>query len=152
MNASRTIKKTGIIIIILTLTACTPNKAWRTVNNFKECTSTSPESLDEKECLIENITDVNGNNLYKLGFLEFTDRGNLFDNNARNKILSKIERDAAEGVLVIVYAHGWNYNAKFHDSNVDSFRKALSRISRISETPLSPISRAIDFLSQYVKI
>lgn len=138
MDTSRIMKQIGIILILLTLTACARNQPWRTemdpiVNGKNLCASSSSESLKEEKCIIEYITDKNEKDLYKLGFLEFTDRGNLFDNNARNKILSKIESDAAEGVLVIVYAHGWNYNAKFHDSNVKSFRKALSRISRIPE-------------------
>ncbi|MCI5143872.1 MAG: hypothetical protein D3909_19550, partial [Candidatus Electrothrix sp. ATG1] len=99
MNTSRIIQQAGIMLILTTLTACTPNKAWRTVNNFKECTSTSPECLQEQEkeeCLIESIEDKNGNILYSLGFLEFTDRGNLFDNQARDDLLRRIENDAKE--------------------------------------------------------
>lgn len=130
MNTSRTIKKIGIILALLTVTACARNQPWRTVNSDKLCTSVSPEPLKEEECIIENIKDENGEDLYSLGFLEFTDRGNLFDNQARNKLLEKIEADAKEnGALVIVYAHGWNHNSSFEDGNVKQFRETLRKIS-----------------------
>lgn len=140
MNILQITKQIGIFLILITLTACARNQPWRTeihpIVNDKNpcdkspCCSASPEGLEEKECIIEYITDENNNDLYRLGFLEFTDRGNLFDNQARDDLLGRIEKDAEEnGALVIVFAHGWNHNSSFTDENVQQFREALRKIS-----------------------
>ena len=133
MYLLQSVKQAGIIIILVTLTACAPNKAWRDPHSINDdgCTSVSTDSLKEN-CIIENIEDKDGNNLYSLGFLEFTDRGNLFDNQARDNLLGKIEEDAKEnGALVILFAHGWNHNSSFTDENVQQFRETLRKISSI---------------------
>ncbi|MCI5131350.1 MAG: hypothetical protein D3904_07445 [Candidatus Electrothrix sp. EH2] len=92
MDTLQTFKQTGIILILLTLTACARNQPWRDINSIDndciKCASESTDSLD-KSCIIESIEDDNGKILYKLGFLEFTDRGNLFDNQARDDLLKK---------------------------------------------------------------
>lgn len=140
MNILQITKQIGIFLILITLTACARNQPWRTeihpIVNDKNpcdkspCCSASPEGLEEKKCIIEYITDENNNDLYRLGFLEFTDRGNLFDNQARDDLLGRIEKDAEEnGALVIVFAHGWNHNSSFTDENVQQFREALRKIS-----------------------
>lgn len=102
----------------------------------QSCSSVLPAKPESKECIIETVKSPDKvDPLYELAFIEFSERGNLFDNEARNIILSKIENDATkeEGVLVVVYAHGWNHNARFQDDNVESFRKALAKIAQIDE-------------------
>ncbi|WPD24485.1 MAG: hypothetical protein SD837_07945 [Candidatus Electrothrix scaldis] len=135
-------------LVLLSINACSPVNL-RTVKNdpescfsvwnkppkSKECIIEQPPK--SKKCIIEHIkikeNDHEIANLH-LGFLEFTERGNLFDNDSRDRLLEMIKNDADnEGVLVVVYAHGWNHNSSFYDGDVQSFREALVKITKMEE-------------------
>lgn len=66
---------------------------------------------------------------YDLAFIEFTERGNLFDRNGVNEVYEMVNKEAntERGAAVFVFVHGWKHNAKENDSNVVQFREFLAR-------------------------
>lgn len=108
----------GIMAVVLS--GCAQNKPWRTDFDL----SCYPNN-DNTDCLIEKHEN------YDLAFLEFTERGNLFNSEAKEIVLSQIESYSKkkEGIAVFVFVHGWKHNASFEDSNVVSFKKALDSVS-----------------------
>ncbi|QTR50460.1 hypothetical protein [Candidatus Thiothrix anitrata] len=66
---------------------------------------------------------------YDIGFVEFTDRGNVFDRAQMMTVLEHIQTQArtSDGAAVVVFVHGWKHNASSSDPNLDSFRKMLQQ-------------------------
>lgn len=111
----------GLILVLtaLFINGCAPNKPWRG-NNSPEC-----GNKKEENCTLEKHCG------YELGFIEFSERGNLFDVKSKDIVLNKIRTYSKEnGVVVVVFVHGWKHNAKFDDKNVESFRSALETLSK----------------------
>jgi hypothetical protein len=108
------------LILSLFIDGCAQNKPWRG-NNLPNC-----DYNKESNCTIEKHDG------YDLGFIEFSERGNYFDEKSKDLVLNKIKSYSKEshGVTVIVFVHGWKHNASFDDENVKSFRKALAAISK----------------------
>ena len=118
-------------LCILGINNCTSNKAYRTdpkkicVDN--NCTSALIEEHKEK------------NEDYALTFIEFSERGNLFSRDNFDEVLSYIKKEEQKGkendngVMVIVYAHGWKHNASNETGDVNKFRKALKHISQVNK-------------------
>jgi hypothetical protein len=65
---------------------------------------------------------------FDLGFVEFTERGNVFSRDRMNSILDHVQKlsQAPQGVAAIVFVHGWKHNASHEDENVESFRRLLA--------------------------
>lgn len=103
------------------LSACTPNKAYRT-DGMSSCIKNSCESAS-----IEEYSDN-----YALAFVEFSERGNVFNRERMNEILKYIEQEEQkpDGVMVLVYVHGWHHNASNDSQDVIAFRKTLSIINK----------------------
>ncbi len=102
------------------LAACTPNKQLRT--EFVDTNCLWGET-DCRNSAIEHYLE------YDLSFIEFTERGNLYDRSSSQRVLRHIQAQTQtdEGAAVFVFVHGWKHNAKHDDSNVVQFRKFLSR-------------------------
>jgi hypothetical protein len=100
------------------LSACAPNAAYRTESLAQRC---PPQGCDK--AVLERHPD------YDLGFVEFTDRGNVFDRNNLDTLLNYVQRQAAQpdGAAVIVFVHGWHHNAAPDDRNLKSFRTMLQQ-------------------------
>lgn len=63
---------------------------------------------------------------YDLAFVEFSDRGNVFDRKQIDNLLKHIDTYAkGRGVTVITYIHGWKHNSAETDNNLKSFRRLL---------------------------
>jgi hypothetical protein len=64
---------------------------------------------------------------YDLAYVEFTERGNLFDDERMEKVLDHVRSLARseEGVLAVAFVHGWKHNAAADDTNVGDFRRLL---------------------------
>lgn len=118
----------------LLLCACAPNAAWRKLS-VADCTQ------PQHKCMTEASTENHPG--FDLSFVEFSERGNLFDQAVHNDVLKRIRGDAAAGVVVVVFVHGWKHNAAAEDSNVVSFRKALAALARSEVTSLGGASRKI---------
>ena len=108
------------LLVLGALGACTPNKQLRTEFVDSNCLW---GNTDCSSSVIERYLE------YDLGFIEFTERGNLYDRSINERVLNHIRKQAKtpEGAAVFVFVHGWKHNAKFNDSNVVQFREFLSR-------------------------
>ena len=65
---------------------------------------------------------------HDLAFIEFTERGNLYNRDNSREVLKFIDEQAKQedGVAVFVFVHGWQHTASHKDSNVQQFREYLS--------------------------
>lgn len=82
---------------------------------------------------------------FDLAFVEFTERGNVFDRDRMHTVLNHVETLAKgpEGVLVVVFTHGWKHNASSTDANVVSFTEWLNRVAHLPVTKGQRNRRAI---------
>jgi hypothetical protein len=115
------------LLFALTLAACTPNAPYRTVEAVR-C---------EQDC--DPGTYIEQRQDYDLAFVEFSERGNVFSRERMNQVLDFVGERARydparpdEGVLTVVFVHGWKHNARTQDTNVASFRRLLSDIATLS--------------------
>jgi len=119
------VRATATLFVALTLGACAPNTAWRRLN-VADCKG-EPHDCEARtnSAHTENFPN------YAISYLEFSERGNLFDPAVRGEVLDSLreELDEPEGVLVVVFVHGWKHNAAPDDKNVIQFRKALALLS-----------------------
>jgi hypothetical protein len=111
----------------LGLSGCTRNAPYRTAQ---------PATCPAGDCDDKLIEKHDG---YDLAFVEFTERGNVFDRERMNRVLDYVAEQARYdpsnpegGVFTIVFVHGWKHNARGDDGNVISFRKLLRQINTIS--------------------
>ncbi len=115
-----TIRCIFVLLLLITLGACTANKQLRTELVESNCLW---GKSDCHNAIIERYLE------YDLGFIEFTERGNLYDRDSAQRVFKLIQREAKSerGVAVFVFVHGWKHNARSNDSNVVQFREFLSR-------------------------
>ena len=95
--------------IILLCGGCAPNAAYRTDDKSTDCPADGCTAA-----VLEH------NPSYDMGFVEFTDRGNVFDRPGLDSVLAYVEQQAAtpEGASVVVFIHGWQHNASLEDSKI----------------------------------
>ncbi len=66
---------------------------------------------------------------FTLGFVEFDDQGDFWSRSQLNAlekvILKESERTDTDGLLMMVFVHGWKHNAAVCDENVVCFREVL---------------------------
>ena len=106
--------------LCLGLAACSTSKQLRTEVVEGNCLW---DKVDCTDSLIQEYPQ------YDLAFIEFTERGNLFDRNDANQVYQFINEKAntERGAAVFVFVHGWKHNALDSDSNVIQFREFLAR-------------------------
>ena len=111
--------KTLMFLLPLAVAGCIQNTPYRTGGVEDRCYD-SPESC--RQALIEQYLE------FDLGFIEFTERGNLYDRTRSQLVMEFVDRQArsTEGAAVFVFVHGWKHNASYNDSNVVQFREMLS--------------------------
>lgn len=114
--------RTGVLAVLLSmlLAGCARNAPYRNLD-LGDCTG------DSRRCLSTASTEKHPG--FDLSFVEFSERGNLFDQTVREDVLARVGADAKAGALVVVFVHGWQHNADPTDDNVRSFRKALAALS-----------------------
>ena len=78
-------------------------------------------------------SDAAGSYDFDLAFVEFTERGAVFDQNRMNEVIKKIgnHADDSAGVVTVVYVHGWKNNAAPDNGNVRSFREMLAKTAKL---------------------
>ena len=105
---------TGISVL-----GCTPNEAWRT-----EHPCSSPDC--DQSFLVYHPD-------YDLAFVEFTERGNLFDRTRKKMVVDHIAKLARSenGVMAVVFVHGWKNNAEVTNANVADFRDLFHHAARV---------------------
>ena len=65
---------------------------------------------------------------HDLAFVEFSERGNAFDDGRVRDVVDRIHRMADDGgVVVLTFVHGWKHSADEADDNVQEFKGSLQR-------------------------
>lgn len=133
-----------LALLVTFIAGCTSNRAFRT----GEMTCQDSE-CGKNSVIIEHHETAAHEPLFDLAFVEFTERGNVFDREAMETVLSRVRRLATEdtdngspcstgekgdhvrahGALVVVFVHGWRHSADVSDTNVKSFRGLLEKAS-----------------------
>ena len=69
---------------------------------------------------------------YVLGLVEFDDQGWLWDRRQMTTVLDRfMVEDHTNGLLMVVFVHGWKHNASFEDENVKMFRANLAEFAEM---------------------
>jgi hypothetical protein len=115
--------------LLLVTSGCTSNGMYRPDGiqpcNGNTCTHATIEQHEQEN--------------YDLTFVEFSERGNVFDRKKMNQVLEYIktqEQQAKDGIMLLVYVHGWRHNASNRlGGDIHDFRKMLKIISKNKTTP-----------------
>lgn len=108
------------------LGACAPNAPYHTTGGEpRNCV----ETPDDPSCRESYYQEYAG---YDLAIAEFSERGNVFDNRYVDEVLQRIADKAQdEGVVLVVFIHGWKHNAKEDDPNLIDFKKSLGAVADV---------------------
>lgn len=123
MNQLNGIVKAAVILtLVLSISACTQTKPYQQGAPATGCESSSGDS-----CAGTYYREYND---YDLGIVEISERGNAFDTARLEQTLSTIESKARnEGVITVVFVHGWFNNASEANGNFDDFKAVLQRLA-----------------------
>ena len=141
MNRAVYVLAIAVGSVILFVMGCTSNKPFRT--NFTPCDpgQASPACANP---VIESAPD------YKLGFVEFDDQGWFWNTNQKNAVEELIRKEAgigqtnnAQGIVMVVFAHGWKNNAATNNANVEMFRATLKQLGAAEEVQTNHAPRKV---------
>lgn len=119
----------AVLVTMLTLmtVSCSQDGMYR--NAFSnECVY-----IDNGDCANSalQVSNVQTENEYRLGFIEFDDQGQLREREQQESVLNKyLDIAAHQDVILITFVHGWHHSAKPDDMNVEEFRHLLADISK----------------------
>ena len=113
------------LLICGVVAGCSPNTAYRTQSPTQQC----PTAGCQAAVLEQHAA-------YDLGFVEFTDQGNVFNRAHMDTVLNHIEQHNRDnnGAAVVVFIHGWHHNANPQDENLQGFRQLLERTAQLGIT------------------
>ena len=117
--------------ISVCLVGSAPLHPYRTAEQPVQYDSYTGEPINSASA-ITNIIEVTTN--YTLGFVELDDQGWLYNRtNNQTQIQTIVNRFSDElktnGLLMVVFIHGWKHNAHDGDSNVTMFHKVLHKLA-----------------------
>ena len=121
--------KKCLMLIVLSLSAllsaCAHNKIYH--GELSNCIS---DSLGKCENYAVTQYFPNTDKEFHLSFIEFDDQGQLRDREQMNAVLDTYSQiSGSDNVIVTVFVHGWQHNAAPGDSNLESFKQLLAKIS-----------------------
>jgi hypothetical protein len=139
-EGSRTLLRSGeqmftsimALAVITMVTGCTRLQQYRT--HYTPC-----DPAKTNACPLEAIEETKD---YMLGFIEFDDQGWLWDTNQLRAVVGRFreeERTNGNGLIMVLYTHGWKHNASASDADVKMFREILAGVQAI-ENSLNPNS------------
>lgn len=106
--------------------ACASNAPYHTTSEDGGACRTDPDSSSCRSSAYQEFER------FDLAFAEFSERGNAFDGAKVEAVLAKIAGKArADGVVLIVFVHGWKHNASEDDPNVLSFKDSLATMAGV---------------------
>jgi hypothetical protein len=145
----------SIILLVVVVCAlglfgvgCAANRQLR--DNFEPCNTTQPGTNCDR-AVIETTPD------YKLGFVEFDDQGWFWDRGQLIKVEGLIrsatgvsqpatagqqqgaqatqaqQEISPQGIIIVLFVHGWKNNAAFDNRNVQMFRGTLTELSKAEQ-------------------
>lgn len=121
-NPIRTVAARTVLplLIAAALAGCTSNKPYHTSAGTPGACTTGPASDECRNSYYQAFQT------HDVAFAEFTERGNAFDDQAVDDVLRRIgDKARANGVVVLVFIHGWKHSASEDDGNVRSFKRVL---------------------------
>ena len=120
-------KSTTLLLacLLVSITGCARHAPYHTLPATDDnCRAESPGS----ECTQSYYQQYED---YDLAFVEFSERGNVFSGDYQSDVLSSIRSKASEdGVVLVVFIHGWKHNADESDENLLDFKASLQTVSR----------------------
>jgi hypothetical protein len=121
-----------LLSVLVIVTGCASNRIYRT--EYTVCTVSSGSQCDKHSLQKLN---AGADDAYMLGFVEVDDQGQLRDRAQLTALIDSLYQIAVnDSVLINVFVHGWHHNAALDDSNIESFKKSLARLSKV-ESDLS---------------
>ena len=124
-----------LILTALILSGCVRNEPWRSAIEEDIEVVYTPEFRPNQcepqdpcaKALVEVFKDESNQELFEINYIEFTERGNVFDTKRTEFVLNRIKQYATDddGVITIVFIHGWKNNASTQNDNVKAFRNRL---------------------------
>ena len=143
----------GLLLSIVSAGGCVANKAYRTCLDQPQNRPCSMRSvLNEQLTAAEfDRTQTGAQNVafpYTISFVEFDDRGEMFDRAqlaAAVDTINKAKASAPAGThpVVAVFVHGWKNNASDSSGNVWGFRQTLAALSLQYKVPGGPFSPVV---------
>jgi hypothetical protein len=118
--------------MILIITGCAGNKQYRT--SYKPYDLTDPDHI---KAVIESTST------YKMGFVEFDDQGWYWDPKQCDFVEQMVRNEAGvgdeshstpQGIVLVVFVHGWKDNADFNSFGVQAFRDILQELNKLEQT------------------
>lgn len=114
------------LLSVLVFSGCAQNAAYRT--NYQSCVYTQSSDCTD-HAIQHHAPDQPGE--YYLSFVEFDDQGQLWDRKQLHKVLDTYQPIAGtHDVLLVAFIHGWHHNADPEDSNIQEFRRLLTKLSQ----------------------
>lgn len=123
------------------LAGCTANKPFRT-----SCLPllSAQVGTNRTGAVIESTPD------YKLGFVEFDDQGWFWDTNQIKAVEQMIRTESGigqtnntEGIVILLFVHGWKNNAAYDNDNVEMFRETLKQLSTAEQVQTNHAARKV---------
>ncbi len=124
IGITNTLRQSVLAFFCIALAGCVQNAPFRTAG---------PADCQTDGCT-ENFLHRYQDEGFDLAFVEFSERGNVFDRGRLETVLDHVETlaNSADGVATIVFVHGWKNNAGPDNSNVYSFTEVLSKTAKLS--------------------
>jgi pimeloyl-ACP methyl ester carboxylesterase len=126
------LKKIPMFLALATgsLFGCTGLVQYRT--DYTPCMITDPARDCPNQAIQEYRPAGSSAPGYLMGFIEFDDQGQLFDQRAQmTHVMARVDEDAASGedLIMVVFVHGWKHNAHTGDDNIGHFRQGIYKLS-----------------------
>lgn len=126
-----TIRQFSLVVLLSALSACSGNTSYR--GNI-QTTCIAQQETDCADSALQHHAPKQADE-YHLGFVEFDDQGQLRDPGQLKAVLDGFYPIAGtHDVLIVVFVHGWHHNARPGDTNVDAFRRLLTKLARVEST------------------
>ena len=140
MNISLAASAIIVCVLVFFTVGCTANKPFRT--SFPQ--SNPGQTGADPRAVIETAPS------YKLGFVEFDDQGWFWDTNQVKTVESMIRTEAgigqtnnAQGIVIVLFVHGWKNNAAYDNPNVVMFRNTLTQFNTAEQVQTNHPARKI---------
>jgi hypothetical protein len=124
------LKRLALLLAVtaVNLYGCTSLVQYRT--DYTPCITTDPTQDCPKQAIQEYRPAGSSAPGYLMGFIEFDDQGQLYDQRAQmTHVMARLDEDAAnaDDLIMVVFVHGWKHDAHSGDDNIDYFRRAIPR-------------------------